>query len=317
MVGASLVLGGNLTLGQLIAFRILSGYVTTPILRLSSLWQNFQETALSLERLADIVDHPEEIEISGQNLPPIPEIKGKIQYNDLSFRFGKSGPLQLSNINFTIEPGQFVGIVGSSGSGKSTLLKLITKLYEPIEGSIRIDNYDISKIDLYSLRSQIGVVPQDSLLFDGTVQANISLTKPEATFEEVVEAAKLACADEFIETLPSGYSSSVGERGSALSGGQRQRLAIARMILKNPNLLILDEATSALDVDTEKRLIRNIIDAYTEKTVLFITHRIASMVHADKILVMHQSNLVEEGTHEELMALGGRYATLYKQQESN
>ena len=181
----------NLTLGQLIAFRILSGYVTTPILRLSSLWQNFQETALSLERLADIVDHPEEIEISGQNLPPIPEIKGKIQYNDLSFRFGKSGPLQLSNINFTIEPGQFVGIVGSSGSGKSTLLKLITKLYEPIEGSIRIDNYDISRLTYIPALTD-SVVPQDSLLFDGTVQANVNLTKPEATFEEVVEAAKLA-----------------------------------------------------------------------------------------------------------------------------
>tara|TARA_B100000073_G_scaffold64359_1_gene47570 strand:- start:4092 stop:7070 length:2979 start_codon:yes stop_codon:yes gene_type:complete len=313
--GASLVLEGNLTLGQLIAFRILSGYVTTPILRLSSLWQNFQETALSLERLGDIVDHPEEIEISGENLPPIPEIEGKIQYSNLSFRFGTSGALQLSNINFTVEPGQFVGIVGSSGSGKSTLLKLITKLYEPNEGNIRIDNYDISKVDLYSLRSQIGVVPQDSLLFDGTVQANVSLTKPDATFEEVVDAAKLACADDFIETLPSGYSSSVGERGSALSGGQRQRLAIARMILKNPNLLILDEATSALDVDTEKRLIKNLSDAYSKKTVLFITHRIASMIHADKILVMHQSNLVEEGTHEELIALGGRYATLYKQQE--
>lgn len=313
--GASLVLEGKLTLGQLIAFRILSGYVTTPILRLSSLWQNFQETALSLERLGDIVDHPEEIEITGENLPPMPSIEGKIEYGNLSFRFGKSGPLQLSNVNFLINPGEFVGIVGSSGSGKSTLLKLITKLYEPTEGFIKIDNYDISKIDLYSLRSQIGVVPQDSLLFDGTVQANISLTKPQASFEEVVEAAKLACADEFIELLPSGYSSPVGERGSALSGGQRQRVAIARMILKNPNLLILDEATSALDVDTEKRLIKNITDNYKHKTILYITHRIGSMIHADKILVMNQSNLVEEGSHSELINLGGRYATLYKQQE--
>ena len=152
-------------------------------------------------------------------------------------------------------------------------------------------------------------------MFDGTVQANICLTKPEATFENVIDAAKIACADEFIQTLPSGYASSVGERGSALSGGQRQRIAIARMVLKKPSLLILDEATSALDVDTEKRLIKNITKLYKDKTVLYITHRITSMVHADKILVMHQGNLVEEGTHDQLLALEGRYSTLYKQQE--
>lgn len=315
--GASLVLDGKLTLGQLIAFRILSGYVTTPILRLSSLWQNFQETALSLERLGDIVDHPEEIEIMGENLPPMPSINGKISYEKLSFRFGNKGALQLANINFSVDAGQFIGIVGSSGSGKSTMLKLLTRLYEPVEGLIKIDDLDISKVDLYSLRNQIGVVPQDSLLFDGSVQANISLTKPEATFENVIDAAKIACADEFIQSLPSGYASSVGERGSALSGGQRQRIAIARMVLKEPSLLILDEATSALDVDTEKRLIKNITELYQNKTVLYITHRITSMVHADKILVLHQGNLVEEGTHEQLLALEGRYSTLYKQQEAN
>ena len=209
--GAILVLDGKLTLGQLIAFRILSGYVTSPLLRLASLWQNFQETALSLERLSDVVDHPEEIEITGENLPPIPPIKGSINYDSVSFRFSNSGPMQLLNVNLSIDKGSFIGIVGSSGSGKSTLLKLLTKLYEPENGTIRIDNYDISKIDLYSLRSQIGVVPQDSLLFDGSVQANIGLTRPDANFEDIQKAAKIACADDFIETLPSGYSSSVGE----------------------------------------------------------------------------------------------------------
>ena len=314
--GAILVLDGKLTLGQLIAFRILSGYVTSPLLRLASLWQNFQETALSLERLSDVVDHPEEIEITGENLPPIPPIKGSINYDSVSFRFSNSGPMQLLNVNLSINKGSFIGIVGSSGSGKSTLLKLLTKLYEPENGTIRIDNYDISKVDLYSLRSQIGVVPQDSLLFDGSVQANIGLTRPDANFEDIQKAAKIACADDFIETLPSGYSSSVGERGSALSGGQRQRIAIARMVLKRPKLLILDEATSALDVDTEQRLTRNLAEEYKESTVLFITHRLGSLKHADKIFVMHEGSLVEEGNHETLIALSGRYATLYKQQEN-
>ena len=314
--GAILVLDGKLTLGQLIAFRILSGYVTSPLLRLASLWQNFQETALSLERLSDVVDHPEEIEITGENLPPIPPIKGSINYDSVSFRFSNSGPMQLLNVNLSIDKGSFIGIVASSGSGKSTLLKLLTKLYEPENGTIRIDNYDISKVDLYSLRSQIGVVPQDSLLFDGSVQANIGLTRPDANFEDIQKAAKIACADDFIETLPSGYSSSVGERGSALSGGQRQRIAIARMVLKRPKLLILDEATSALDVDTEQRLTRNLAEEYKESTVLFITHRLGSLKHADKIFVMHEGSLVEEGNHETLIALSGRYATLYKQQEN-
>ena len=308
--GAMLVLEGKMTLGQLIAFRILSGYVTSPLLRLASLWQNFQETALSLERLSDIVDHREEIEIAGENLPPIPPLQGAISYEGVNFRFGSSGPLQLLNVNFEIPAGSFIGIVGSSGSGKSTMLKLLTRLFDPLEGTIRIDGYDIAKVDLYSLRSQVGVVPQDSLLFDGTVQANIALTRPDASFEEITGAAQVACAHDFIQALPGGYSSSVGERGSALSGGQRQRMAIARMVLKRPRLLVLDEATSALDVDTEQQVTRNLAEVYRGSTVLFITHRLGSLRHADRILVMHQGSLVEQGSHSDLMKLGGRYATL-------
>lgn len=315
-VGAGLVLQGKLTLGQLIAFRILSGYVTSPLLRLATLWQNFQETALSLERLSDIVDHPQEIEIAGENLPPLPPISGAISYERVNFRFASSGQLQLLNVDFSIPAGSFVGIVGSSGSGKSTLLKLLTRLYDPLDGTIRLDGNDISKVDLYSLRRQIGVVPQDSLLFDGTIQENISLTRPDADFEEITEAAKVACAHDFIQQLPAGYSSSVGERGSGLSGGQRQRLAIARMILKQPRLLVLDEATSALDVDTEQQLTRNLRAAYRGRTVLFITHRLGNLRHADHILVLHNGALVEQGPHAELMAIGGRYATLFRQQEA-
>ncbi|MEN9766106.1 MAG: hypothetical protein RLZZ32_66 [Cyanobacteriota bacterium] len=315
-VGAGLVLKGEMTLGQLIAFRILAGYVTSPLLRLATLWQNFQETSLSLERLSDIVDHPEEIEIAGEQLPPLPPVHGAIRYEGVSFRFGNQGPLQLLNVSFEIPAGSFVGIVGSSGSGKSTLLKLLTRLYDPMEGTIRLDGYDISKVDLYSLRGQIGVVPQDSLLFDGSVLANLSLTRPDASFEEICLAAQVACAHEFIQAMPAGYSSSVGERGASLSGGQRQRIAIARVVLKRPRLLILDEATSALDVETEKQVTRNLMENYRGSTVLFITHRLGSLRHADQILVMDQGTLVEQGSHDQLIALGGRYATLYQQQEA-
>ena len=314
-VGASLVLKGEMTLGQLIAFRILAGYVTSPLLRMANLWQSFQETALSLERLADIVDHPQELEITGEQKPPIPPIVGQVEYSGVSFRFTDQGKLQLMNVSYEIPAGSFVGVVGSSGSGKSTMLKLLTRLYEPAEGLIRIDGNDISKVDLYSLRAQIGVVPQDSLLFDGTVLSNIALTRPDAGFEEVVLAAQVACAHDFIQAMPSGYSSSVGERGAGLSGGQRQRLAIARMILRRPRLLVLDEATSALDVDTERRLTANLMELYRGSTVFFITHRLASLKAADHILVMDQGALVEQGTHEQLMELDGRYATLYHQQE--
>ena len=314
-IGASLVLKGQMTLGQLIAFRILAGYVTSPLLRMANLWQSFQETSLSLERLADIVDHPQELEIMGEQKPPIPPIVGHVEYSGVSFRFADQGKLQLMNVCCDIAPGSFVGVVGSSGSGKSTMLKLLTRLYEPEEGLIRIDGNDISKVDLYSLRAQIGVVPQDSLLFDGTIMSNIALTRPDAGFEEVVLAAQVACAHDFIQSMPSAYSSSVGERGAGLSGGQRQRLAIARMILRRPRLLVLDEATSALDVDTERRLTANLMELYKGSTVFFITHRLASLKAADHILVMDQGALVEQGTHEELMNLDGRYATLYHQQE--
>ena len=310
-VGAYLVLNNQLTLGELIAFRIISGYVTGPLLRLSQLWQNFQETALSIERLGDILNHPQESPLEARTNLPLPEIKGQVQYENIAFRFGTSGPLQLNQINLDIPAGSFVGIVGQSGSGKSTLTKLLPRFYEPNGGRILVDGYDISKIELYSLRRQLGIVPQNPLLFDGTIHENIALNNPEANTEAIFEAAKIASAHDFIMDLPNGYNTQVGERGSSLSGGQRQRIAIARAVLQNPRLLILDEATSALDYETEQQLCLNLADKFKDRTVFFITHRLSTIKEADLILFMTKGIIEEMGTHKELMALKGRYFCLY------
>ncbi len=315
-VGASLVLKGQLTLGQLIAFRIISGYVTQPILRLSSIWQNLQELKVSFERLADIIDTQEESSEEDKGNIPLPEIKGKVEYKNISFSFNKDSEKILKKINLSIEPGKFIGIAGQSGSGKSTLMKLLPRLYETSEGKILIDGYDINKVELYSLRRQVGIVPQEPLLFSGSITENISINNPDVSSDDVVKAARLADAHSFIMDLPSGYSTKVGERGSSLSGGQRQRIAIARTLLSNPRLLIMDEATSALDYETEKRVCENIKNECKNITVFFITHRLSTIQKADMILLMHQGSIHEIGSHSELMDKKGRYFALYRQQES-
>jgi len=313
-VGAFLVLKGQLTLGQLIAFRIIASYTTSPLLRLVQLWQNFQETALSLERLADIVDTPQEVDEKERRNIPMPPIVGAIRFEEVNFRFNPDGPLQLVNVSLDIAPGTFVGIVGQSGAGKSTLTKLIARLYAPESGRIFIDNYDIAKVDLYSLRQQIGTVLQEPLLFDGTVQDNIAQANPDIAVEEIIEAAKIACAHDFIMGLPQGYNTRVGERGSALSGGQRQRIALARVLVQHPRLLILDEATSALDYDTEFQVCQNLAKALQGRTVLFVTHRLSTIRQADRIILMDQGRIVEDGTHDQLLKLKGRYYSLYQKQ---
>lgn len=314
--GAYFVLQGELTLGQLIAFRIIASYVTSPLLRLAQLWQNFQEVGLSLERLSDIIDSaPEADETDRQNIP-MPQIRGQVKFDDVSFRFGNSGPYQLTNVSLEFPQGSFVGIVGLSGSGKSTMMKLLPRLYDLESGRILIDDYDISKVELYSLRQQVGIVPQDTLLFEGSVQENIALTCPDASPEEIIRAAQVAAAHDFIMTLPNGYNTRVGERGASLSGGQRQRIAIARTVLQNPGLLILDEATSALDYDSERRVCLNLAEEFNDRTVFFITHRLTTIRNADIIVLMDKGSPVEIGTHDQLMALRGRYFCLYQQQEA-
>ncbi|MBW4580764.1 MAG: peptidase domain-containing ABC transporter [Tildeniella nuda ZEHNDER 1965/U140] len=312
-VGAGLVLKGELSLGGLIAFRILTGYVTGPLLRLARLWQKFQETSLSMELLADIADAPMEGELAQERAYlRMPAIEGHVQFTDISFGF-KPGQLQLMNVHLEVPPGTFVGIVGQSGSGKSTLMKLLPRLYMPQSGSIAIDGYDINKVDLSSLRSQVGIVSQDAVLFQGTIRDNIALFE-DLPDELVIEAARVAEAHDFIMQLPEGYATQIGERGSAISGGQRQRIAIARVVIRNPRLLIFDEATSALDYETERRVCQNLMQRFQGRTCFFITHRLNTIAHANWILFMQAGIIAEQGTHQELIARRQLYYCLYAQQ---
>ena len=267
-------------------------------------------------RLADVVDAETEQPIDSEPIS-IPPIKGKVEFENVNFRFSTHAPLVVKSVSFCIEPGKFIGIVGQSGSGKSTIMKLVPRLYNLEEGSIKIDDYDISKVDLDSLREQIGIVPQDSMLFDGTVRENIAMNSPEANDEEVINAARVACAHAFIMDLPQGYGSRVGERGAALSGGQRQRIAIARAILSRPKMLILDEATSALDFLTERAVCENLRRELAGDTVFFITHRLATIRSSDKIMLMEDGLLQEVGTHNELISRRGLYYALYRQQDAS
>ena len=314
-IGAILILDGKLSLGQLIAFRIIAGYVTEPILRLSGIWQSFQEIKISFERLGDIVNTREESDVTDQSKPRLPELKGSVSLKNLSFSFNpKDSNLIIQNVNLDIKAGQFVAIVGQSGSGKSTLVKLISRLYEPTTGSIEIDGCNISKIELYSLRNQLGIVPQDSLLFSGSIADNIRLKNLDITLEKVQEAAKIAMAHDFIMQQDDGYATKVTERGSSLSGGQRQRISIARSIVNSPKLLIFDEATSALDFISEKRICENLMNKQKRVTTIFVTHRLDSVLNADMIIVMDEGLVVEQGSHKSLMNNKGKYFSLYNSQ---
>jgi ATP-binding cassette, subfamily B, bacterial HlyB/CyaB len=311
-IGAGLVIEGKLTLGGLIAFRILSGSVTGPFTRLSRLWQQVQEASLSMELLADIVESPLEADPHRDDAHVrMPAIEGRVQCQDLCFGF-KPGQQQLSNVSLEIPAGSFVGVVGQSGSGKSTLVKLIPRLYTPQSGNILIDGFDISKVKLSSLRRQIGYVPQDSVLFEGSIRDNITLFS-EFEDDDVIAAAKIANAHDFIMQLPEGYNTPVGERGGLLSGGQRQRIAIARVVASNPRLLIFDEATSALDYETERQVCSQLRSYFRDRTVFFITHRLNTVAGADWIVYMQSGVIVEQGTHADLMANRQLYYSLFSQ----
>lgn len=309
--GAVLVIRGDLTLGQLIAFRIIAGYVTGPLMRLAQSWQTFQEVALSIERLGDVIDSPcEQLPEEASNIP-MSVVQGDVEFDDVTFAYVPGQPPVLRDVSFRIPRGSFVGVVGKSGSGKSTVMKLLPRLYRPGSGRILVDGYEIDKVEMYSLRRQIGTVLQDSLLFNTTVFANIAVGDPDATPDEVMRAARVAGAHDFIMALSQGYNTPVGEQGRGLSGGQRQRIAIARAVLARPRLVILDEATSALDSLSEHTVGKNLAEEFRGRTVFFITHRVRSIEHADHILVFDRGVVVEQGKHDELMAAKGYYHALH------
>ena len=314
IVGIWLISRNELTIGALFAFRIIGGKVTGPMVQLVQTWQQFKIQSRNLTLAADIVDRPtEQSDLQATNIP-MPPLKGNVHIEKVDFRYSETGPQILHNVSLDVKEGTFVGMVGGSGSGKSTLLKLLPRFYEPENGRIQIDGLDISKIELYSLRRQIGVVPQDSLLFDGTIKDNLLMVKPDATSQEMIRAAEIACAHEFIMSLPEGYNSPVGERGAGLSGGQRQRMALARAVLQNPRMLILDEATSSLDARTERQVCINLFEAFRGRTVFFITHRLSTVRPADMIVLMDQGGVMEVGAHHELMKLQGWYYALHQSQ---
>ena len=313
-IGSWQVLQNQMTIGELIAFRIISGYVTQPLLRLASIWQNFQELSLSFERVSDVVNQPLENGDPADSLMSMPPLSGRLTFEDVSYRYSSSMPNTLSGFGLSIEAGSFVGLVGQSGCGKSTLLKLVPRFYVPDSGRVLVDDIDIAKVDIYSLRSQVGYVPQDCMLFEGSIFSNIVMGNPDASSEDVIEVSKLACAHDFIMGLKQGYNTRIGERGSGVSGGQRQRIALARMFLSSPRLIILDEATSALDADTERQVVANIRRHFVDETVLMITHRLSSLQAADRIVVMHAGVLDSIGNHDELMKMKGRYFALYQSQ---
>lgn len=311
-IGVRSVLKGDLSIGQLIAFQMFAGQFTGPVLRLVNLWNEFQQALLSVDRLGDILNHPQEM-VTDKAIT-LPQLNGRLKLDNVSFQYSPGGPRVLDGISFSVEPGASIGIVGRSGSGKSTLAKLLQRLYIPTEGSIYVDEIDARHMNPYWLRYHIGVVLQENYLFSGTIRDNISLPRPDAPMELILQASRLAGAHEFIAQLPEGYDTEVSERGSSLSGGQRQRIAIARALITNPRLLIFDEATSALDYESEKLIRTNMRDIKKGRTTFIIAHRLATVSECDLILVIDQGRVVEQGSHAELMAGQGLYYNFYTQQ---
>ena len=315
VVGAADVFDQTLSVGGLIAFQMLAGRVTGPLISLVGLVNEYQETALSVKMLGEVMNRAPEGRAGANGLRPV--LDGEIKFDAVTFRYPGAQAMALNKASFTIEQGTVVGIVGRSGSGKTTLTKLIQGLYPVQEGIVRFDGIDAREIELSHLRRQIGVVLQENFLFRGTVRENLSVTKPDATFEELVEAAVAAGADEFIERLPMGYDTVLEENASNLSGGQKQRLSIARTLVARPRILILDEAASALDPESEAIFISNLSRIAVGRTVVMISHRLSTLVNADKIMVMQQGSLMDAGRHEELLTRSETYQHLWNQQTSH
>ncbi len=307
LFGAKAVIDGELTIGALVAFNMIAAQVTQPVLRLAQLWQDFQQVQVSVERLGDILNAPAEPSIQARTVLPPP--RGLIEFKNVTFRYRPASADALKQISLIIRPGEVVGIVGPSGSGKSTLTKLIQRLYVPQDGQVLLDGADLTQVDPAWLRSNIGVVLQDNLLFNRTIHDNIAFASPAMPRAQVVAIAKLAGADEFVAKLPAGYDTMIEERGANLSGGQRQRIAIARALATNPPILIFDEATSALDYESERVIQTNMRQIVRNRTVIIIAHRLAAVRPCDRIIGMEDGKIIEVGGHEELL---GKSNGLYR-----
>jgi len=312
-VGATLVIGGDMSVGQLIAFNMIAGRVSAPILKLVQLWQDFQQAGISIERLGDILNTPAEPG-HNPNRTTLPALKGQVSFDHVSFRYQPDRPEVLKDLSLTVNAGEVLGIVGRSGSGKSTLTKLVQRLYVPEGGRVLVDGVDLAQVDTAWLRRQVGVVLQENVLFKRSVKDNISLSDPSLPIEQVMAAAKLSGAHDFILELPEGYDTVVGEQGASLSGGQKQRIAIARALITNPRILIFDEATSALDYESERIIQDNMRSICQGRTVFIIAHRLSTVRMADRIIVIDQGRLVESGSHDELIEENGYYAKLHSHQ---
>jgi subfamily B ATP-binding cassette protein HlyB/CyaB len=311
--GARLVISGDMTVGELVAFNMLAGRVSQPVLRLAQIWQEFHQAKLSVERLGDILNTPPEPKFNPARAA-LPAIRGDVTFDHVVFRYRIDGQEVLHDVSFSVSAGQVIGIVGPSGSGKSTVAKLVQRLYIPERGRVLVDGVDLAMVDTSWLRRQVGSVLQENVLFNQSIRDNIALPDPSMPIEQVVEAAKLAGAHDFILELPEGYDTIVGERGASLSGGQRQRIAIARALVTNPRILILDEATSALDYESERIIQDNMQRIAQGRTVFIIAHRLSTVRRSHRIITIDRGRLVEDGTHDELIKKGGRYATLHRVQ---
>ena len=314
-VGAGLVMAQEFSIGQLVAFNMFAAAVMAPLMALVGVWDEFHGALVAMERLGDVLDtEPEQKPEDLDRRIILPDLRGHYRFENVSFRYRPESPWTLQNINFEIRPGELVALVGLSGSGKSTLARLLVGFEHPAEGRVLVDGHDLQEVEVQQYRAQIGYVMQSNLLFKGTIEENIAAGAEDPDRTRIIEVARQADAHDFITSLPLGYQQSVGERGAGLSGGQIQRLCIARALYRDPRVLILDEATSSLDSRSESNILENMDSILAGRSTLIIAHRLSTVVRADRILVLYNGSIVEQGNHESLITAGGMYAQLVRQQ---